>query len=231
VTVAGSVIAWSARAALLATLIGLFSRRRHLQCWTFIGYLAVVITCETLMSAWPAVFFTPEFWMLKQAIYDAAKVFVAIELAWRVLRAFPGAMRSAKVSGLFVLTAATGLIVTMPWEASYTSVAEWQPRIVLGTTSLFSLTAILVLWYRLPIRAWHRALIMGFSAYLLVSMVGFNVLRLNGWEVLEWFNLADALAYLGLAVWWATEAWRPEPVMVGVPLAVQRRLGLEPERA
>lgn len=216
-TLTESLIAWSAKAALLLTLIGVVARRRQAQCWTFIGYLIVVITCGTLIAAWPARFFTREFWLIKQALYDVAKVFVAVELAWLVIRDFPGALRMAKVSGLFVVTVATTLIITMPWNPDYTSMAEWQPRILLSITLLFALTAILVLWYRLPIRAWHRALLMGFTAYLLVSTALYELLRLKGWQAIDWFNLADGLAYLALTIWWATAAWRREPALPPIP--------------
>lgn len=217
-TLTQSVIAWSARAILLLTLVGLVARRRHAHCWTFVGYLILVIACETLIGIWEARFFTRTFWLIKQALYDIAKVLVATELAWRAVRNFPGALRTARVSGLFVLTAATCLIVTMPWRPRFDSLAEWHPRILLSIASLFAVTAILVLWYRLPIGAYHRALLMGFTAYLLASTALLNLLRLMGWETIDWFSLADAAAYLALTIWWAAAAWRREPALPSIPL-------------
>jgi hypothetical protein len=186
-----------------------------------------VLGCETAIAVWPARFYTHNFWMVKQALYDAAKVAVALELAYRVVRAFPGAMRTARASALALLACSTVVIVGGPWAAGYRAMAEWQPRMVLGVVSLFTLTALVVLWYNLPVQGWHRALLMGFSGYLLVFTVLLNLLRTLGWQKREWLALADGAAYLGLTLWWAAVAWAPEPGTADIPLAVRRRLGLE----
>jgi hypothetical protein len=106
--------------------------------------------------------------------------------------------------------------------------AEWQPRVVFGVVSLFTLTALVVLWYNLPVLSWHRALLMGFSAYLLVFTVLLNVLRTKGWGLVSWLSLLDNVAYLALLVWWARMAWAPEHEASGIPATVRRKLGLEP---
>jgi hypothetical protein len=221
------LLAWAVKAALVATLAGLVVRRRLQLCWAFCIYAAVVLGCETLIALWPARFFTADFWMVKQALYDATKVAVALELAYRVVRAFPGAMRTARVSALALLAGSTAVIVAGPWAAGYRGMAEWQPRMVFGVVSLFSLTALVVLWYNLPVQGWYRALLMGFSAYLLVFTVVLNVLRTQGWEMAQWLGLLDGVAYLGLTIWWAFAAWEPDVVPAGIPATVRRRLGLE----
>jgi hypothetical protein len=221
------LVAWAVKAALVAVLAGLVFRRRSHLCWAFVMYVLIVLGCETAIALWPSRFYTHEFWMVKQAFYDAAKVAVALELAYRVVRAFPGAMRTARISALALLGISTAVIVGGPLAAGYRGMAEWQPRMVLGVVSLFTLTALVVLWYNLPVRSWHRALLMGFSAYLLVFTVLLNVLRTQGWALVGWLSLADGSAYLALTVWWAVSAWAPESQPVEVPLAVRQRLGLE----
>ena len=45
--------------------------------------------------------------MLKQGVYDALKMAIALELAWRAFEAFPGAMRTARVAVLALLAVST----------------------------------------------------------------------------------------------------------------------------
>jgi hypothetical protein len=222
------VLAGIVDTTLVATLVGLVVRRRLHLCWAFPIYAAIVVVCESLIAVWPARFYTADFWMVKQALYDAAKVVIALELAYRVVRAFPGAMRTARVSAVALLAISTVLIVGGPLAAGYRAMPEWQPRMVLGIVSLFTLTALVVLWYNLPVQAWHRALLLGFSGYLLVFTVVLNLLRTQGWHLAHWLGLADAVAYLALTMWWASAAWaREAPVSEDIPLVVRRRLGLE----
>ena len=222
------LLAWAVKAALVATLAGLVVRRRVQLCWAFVIYAGVVLGCETLIALWPARFYTADFWMVKQALYDATKVAVALELAYRVVRAFPGAMRTARLSALALLACSTAVIVAGPWASGYRSMAEWQPRMVFGVVSLFTLTALVVLWYNLPVQSWHRALLMGFSAYLLVFSVVLNVLRTHGWQMLQWLGLLDGVAYLALTISWAFASWAPDMVPAEIPASVRQRLGLEP---
>jgi hypothetical protein len=222
------LLAWAVMGALLATLAGLFVRRRLQQCLSFGVYAGVVAGCDMLITLFPERFYTASFWMARQALYDVLKVAVALELAYRVVRAFPGATRTARLSVLALLAISTAVIMGGPWAGSYLSMGEWQPRIVFGVVSLFTLTALLVLWYNLPVQRWHRVLLMGFSAYLLVFTIVLNVLRTKGWQVMSWLGWLDGVAYLALTMWWAFMAWAPEPEPTGIPVTVRRKLGLEP---
>jgi hypothetical protein len=224
-------ILWTTRAALVVTLVGLIVRDRVRQCYSFVAYAVTVLVCGLLIALWPDQFWTPEFWMFRQALYDAGKMLIAVELAWRVLRAFPGATRTAQLWAVILLPLSVVLVVGVP-SIGYSTFGEWQPRMMTGCVALFGLTAILTLWYRLPVRPWHRALLLGFASYLLVFTTLLEVQRIEGWAIRPWYNLADGLSYLALIAWWAAEAWRPDPVLVGIPLSVQRRLGLvDPEHA
>lgn len=219
------VILWAARVALVATLAGLVARGRVRQCYSFVFYAGAVIVCGSLIALWPARFYTPEFWLVRQALYDIAKLLVALELAWRVLRAFPGAMRAAQRWAI-VLLPITVALVAAPWSSSYHSFAAWQPRMTMGTVALLGITAGLTLWYNLPLRPWHRAMLLGFTGYLFTYNVLLEVLRQWGWQIVRVFNAIEGLTYLAVVVWWAVEAWRPDPVLEGISVTVQRRLGL-----
>jgi hypothetical protein len=221
------LLAWVGTVALVATLAGLFAKGRLQQCLSFGVYVGVVVGCDMLVMLFPDRFYTRAFWLAKQALYDVLKVAVALELAYRVVRAFPGATRTARLSVLALLAISTAVIVSGPWTGGFQAMAEWQPRVVFAVVSLFTLTALVVLWYNLPVLSWHRALLMSFSAYLLVFTVVLNVLRTQGWQVVSRVSWMDGVAYLALSIWWAFKAWAPEPETSGIPVTVRRKLGLE----
>ena len=86
------LVAHAVKLALLALLAGIVLARAgeavlgrsRSTCWrSSLGNI--------LVTLWPARFFTPSFWVLKQGVYDALKMAVALELAWRAFDAFPGA--------------------------------------------------------------------------------------------------------------------------------------------
>jgi hypothetical protein len=104
----------------------------------------------------------------------------------------------------------------------------WQPRVVACTALLFTLTALLVAWYRLPIRAIHRAIMGGFAIYLAFFATILGLLQRWGWGILGLANVIEGVALLGVIGWWLRVAWaRQEEVMpqieeiraAGVPAA------------
>lgn len=221
------VLSQLVKVALVAALAGTFARGRYRACLTFPVYLALVLACDTVVSLWPERFYVEWFWILQQSAWDLAKLAVALELACRVFRVFPGARSVAHVTIAAVLAITTAVIIALPAWASYTAVAqEWQPRVLTGTIWLMTSIAILVVWYRLPIHPFQRAILIGFVPYLAVFSSLLNVLRHHGWEFREWVNVADASAYLLAASWWAWSAWRRDEVLEASP-ELLRRLRLD----
>lgn len=222
-------IAHATKVLVIATLLGSLARGRCRLCWSFAAYLLVILTCNSLVSFWPERFFVEWFWMLQQTAYDLAKLAVAIELAHRSFRAFPGARATARLVLLSVLALTTVAVVTVPASSSSTflsfTLTEWHPRIASGTIWLMTSTALLAVWYQLPVHAFQRAILMGFTAYLLVFTTLLNVLR-RGLDLRDTVNALDGVAYLALVAWWAYASWRPSEKVVVAP-AVARRLGLE----
>lgn len=218
------VLAHLVKGALLALLVGIVVRRRARLCWSFVGYVVVVLLGNVLVSSWPATFYTAWFWVLKQAVYDLAKVVVAVELAYRAFRAFPGARVVARAV-LFGVLALSTLGITLTAGGSYYSRASWQPGIVAGTIWLFTATALAVAWYHLPIHPWQRAIMLGFAPYLLVLVTLLDVLARRGWALREELGMLDSAAYLVLVLWWAVSAWRPKPALA--PASGLERLVLE----
>ena len=207
--------------ALLATLAGLWFRDRLRECVTFVAYAAAIIVCGNLVAWWPA-FRTPEFWAVKQAVYDCAKLLLAVDLAERTLAAFPGARAVARRWMLLALVAGAAFAMA---PRDYVDMAHWQPRLLLGVTWLFGVSAAMALHFRLPLRLWHRALLAGFSAYLMVFAVLLQILQLHGWTWAAVLGRLDGAAYLALCCGWAVAAWWPETVPDVSP-EVLRRIGM-----
>ncbi len=204
--------------AVAGTLAGLVTTGRARHCLSFVAYLTALMTCEALCVLWPAAFFVAEFWMLKQALYDVLRTVVALEMAWRVVRAFPGALRTARWSALALLVGALAVLASSPHRARYDVIFTWQPRVVACTALLFTLTALLVAWYHLPIRAIHRAIMGGFAIYSAFFATILALLQRWGWQIVGFTNAIEGVALLGVIGWWMRTAWaRAEEAMPQIP--------------
>jgi hypothetical protein len=72
-----------------------------------------------------------------------------------------------------------------------------------------SATAVLTVWYNLPLHFMHRAILLGFTTYSIIFATLYNILHSFGarrmWETI---GFLDVYAYLALVTWWAFTAWR-----------------------
>jgi len=206
--------------ALVAVLAGLVARGRARLCWSFAAYLVAILVGNSLASLWPSHFYTPGFWVLKQAVYDALKMAVALELAWRAFEAFPGAMRTARRTLLVLLGASTLVLAALTPSSSYANLWDWQPSSVTAALWLLTATALLVVWYQVPVHDWQRAILLGLAPYLLVFVTVLDLLKRRGWPALHaTAGVVDSVAYLCLLSFWAWAAWRRDP---SPPLAESR---------
>jgi len=204
------LVAHLVKLGLVALLAGMVLRGRLGLCWAFGLYVIAILVGNTLVTLAPARFYTPSFWVLKQGVYDALKMAVAIELAWRAFAAFPGAWRTARVVLLALLATSTLSLTWLTPRSSYDTLWEWQPGIVTAAVWLLAATALLVVFYQVPIGEWQRAIMLGLAPYLLVFVTLLSVLRRQGWALRQEIGLLDSLAYLGLVLFWARAAWRKE---------------------
>jgi hypothetical protein len=198
----------AARLALLWLLVGVVWRRRAPQCWSLPVYAAAALLGNTLPAFWPERFFTPDFYLFKQAVYDVLKIGIAVELGYRVFAAFDGARRTARAVLAAVLLASTLAIAGQVPTASYVNIYDWQPRISTATVWLFTSLALLVVWYQVPIREWQRAIMLAFTPYLLVWVTLLGIMKTRGWEFRSTLNLLDPLAYTSMIVFLVWAAWR-----------------------
>lgn len=212
----------------LAVLLGLFVRHRAHLCWSFIGYLAWGLVCNSLVSFWPDRFYNPAFYMIMQGVLDAFKLAIAAELTYRTFRAFPGAAARVRILLAPVFLVPVLFVSKLPTGTSY---EEWVrlflPQMQTGVIWIMTAITLVIAWYRVPVHAMHRAILIGFAAYLLIFTTLLNVLRDFGFEhVRAFLSVADGYAYLFLLSGWAYAAWVPARRPV-VSLDVLRRLQLE----
>jgi hypothetical protein len=202
------VVAHAARLALVVLLVGMVWRGRLRQCWAFGAYVTAALVGNTLVSLWPSRFYTPEFWVVKQGVYDILKPAIALELAWRSFRAFPGALRTARLVLLVLLGLSSVALAALPTRPAYAVVWEWQPAAATAGLWLLTATALMVAWYQVPLSGWQRAIMMGLALYLLVFVTLLGLLKSRGWALGTFVATVEATAYLALVAFWAWLAWR-----------------------
>lgn len=200
-------------------LSGLAVRRRLSRNICFALYMASVLVAETVTLLRPEALLHARPWVLVQLLHAMLRHLVAIELAFYTSRAFPGARRRFRVF-FWTMTIAT-LAVPFLWPVDLTStvtiVTKVLPRVLYTAIWLFLGLGALVLWYRLPLQSMHKAVLLGFVAYLVLATFALNLLRHWGVVHREVTGYLNSLGYLLVLAFWALAAWRPEPKAVAKP--------------
>jgi len=204
------LVAHAAKLALLALLAGILWRGRARLCWSFALYVMAMLLGNILVSLWPSRFYTPSFWVLKQGVYDALKMAIALELAFRAFDSFPGAMRTARAVILTLLGLSTLALAILTPPSSYSTVWDWQPGVATAALWLLTATALMVAWYQVPVHEWQRAIMLGLAPYLLVFVGLLGLLSRHGWMLKKKITTAETLAYLVLILFWTWAAWRQD---------------------
>lgn len=207
------------RTCVLLIFVGLIVKRRVQLCWSFTAYLAAILTGNSLISFWPEQFHTRSFYILKETVYNLLMLCVAAELAYRVFRAFPGALSRARVVLAPLLTLIAIGIISVPTGTDYIDiVTRYHPQVQTGLIWVFSATAVLAVWYNIPLHRLHRALLLGFTSNLIVFATLYNIARSFGWDrFYDPIARLDTYAYLALVGWWAFTAWRSDEAFVVAP--------------
>jgi hypothetical protein len=208
-----------------AILCGLVMRRRAGVCWTFIPYLGVALVADLLMLAWPERFFHLWFYVGKELLIHVLRFALALELTYRTFRAFPSARATVRGALLLVLAvtfvivlAATGDLAPQEGAPAHGPlVSRVQPRLLNGTIWLLTGVAALILWYRLPVHPFHKAILIGMVPYLLVFTVSLNIIESQGWAIRERVNPFHQAAFVLLLGYWAVAAWRRSEVRARAP--------------
>jgi hypothetical protein len=197
-------------------IAGVVARHRVAVCYSFIPYLVTVAGSDLLIFLWPREFNAQWFWLGSQTVVSVLRFAVALELTYRTFRAFPGARGTARLVLLVVLLATFLLVVGGTQSAAPLAGGETlgplitrvQPRILNGTIWLLTAVAGLILWYRLPVHPFHKAILTGLVPYLLVFTTALNLLETEGWQIREDVNHLNTGAYVLLLGYWTWAAWR-----------------------
>jgi hypothetical protein len=198
----------------LVTLGGLVARRKVVVCWTFMPYLATVALGDLLVLLWPEHFYRQWFWVVREQVTNVLRFGVALELAYRTFRAFPAARASVRAVALLVMALTLGIVSAgasdLPADGPVLQplISQVLPRILNGTIWLLTAVAALILWYRLPVHPWHKAVLTGLVGYLLVFSTSLSWIGSQGWGVRPYANVLQIAAFLLLLTYWAVAAWR-----------------------
>jgi hypothetical protein len=213
---AADAIRWAGPLLALATLAGLVARRRLGVCYAFAPYLGAILLSDLLMALWPHRFYWQWFWVGKELVITLLRFAVALELAYHTFRAFPGALAAARavIRAVLLVTLVVVLAGTGSSEAPVSDtplspfIVELQPRILNGAIWLFTAIAALVLWYRLPVHPFHKAILTGLVPYLLIFTVSLKLIESHGWAINARVNYLHSAAFVLLLAYWTYAAWR-----------------------
>lgn len=201
-------------ALLLLTLAGLGGRGRVPECSGFTVYLAVCIAGNRLPVWWPGTFYNWQFWLAKEWAYCALKAAIAVELAWRCFAPFPRA-RAAAVSAVVAGVAGTAaLVLGLRFETLMAgeygeAVTELLPRIQIAVVWTFVLLLAAITWWRIPVTAFTRAIVLGFVLYGGAYAGALEAARHFNDAGFAFLRALDPAAYAASVAVWALAAWRP----------------------
>lgn len=191
-----------------AILAGLGARRGHRSSISFDIYLLSIVVFELLLLAWPSRFYNWDYWFTKETIQSLLKVAIVVELSVRIFWALPRARTTVAV-GLALITAGTMLAIAGV-EATETELraVTVMPRIFYGTAIMFGLILTLALSYRVSLSELHKAILMGFTPYLLTFTVGIQLLEAVGGGVRIPVQYVNTIAFFCLLTYWLRAAWK-----------------------
>lgn len=211
----GQLLVAFAAIALEATLLAaILIRRRYATCLSFALYVTAVLVPGVLFAVWPERFYTVENYFLRETVHNLLKFAIALELGYRTFRVFPGALSVARKVALLILSlvalmAIAGISLNGPATGM---AAEWHARVLNGTIWLLTGIAAVILWYRLPVAPFHKAILVGFVPYLLVFSVGMRAVVELGLQESHLFHRVHTVAYVALLFYWNRAAWAPAPM-------------------
>jgi hypothetical protein len=218
ITVVGTVLG-------CAALCGLVVRRRVRLCYSFVLYLSTSLVADLLMVLWPEHFYRQWFWFGKELLIHVLRFALALELIYWTFRAFPSAR--ATVRGVMLLVLLVTLVIVFASTGDLTPsegapalgplISRVQPRALYGAIWLLTVVALFILWYRLPVHPFHKAILIGLVPYLLIAVVSLNIIESQGWATRELVNPLHTLAFVLLLGYWAVAAWRKSEVRARAP--------------
>jgi len=206
---------WVSNALLAVVLTGLVMRGRVLRSKLFPPYLVSVLAPSLLVGLAPDRFHVWSFWLVKETVQSVLKVGLALEIAYRLFQRLPAAhsvARTGAAVGLLLTCGAAALAPIQAHDVRGVALAV-LPRILYGTALLFAALLCVVAWYRIPLDPLHKAILVGFVPYLLVSTLTLNLLTHLGLASREAAGYLVSAAYNLLLCYWTRAAWAPEEAL------------------
>lgn len=202
-------LAYSAMALLLTALVGLAVRGRWRASLAFSLYLVAVVVFGVAILAKPDVN-TPQFWLVKQGIYDALLFGMSIELGVRAVSGFPGLAPRAKALSALLVTGSTALVFALTPTAGYAEYLRFQPAVTTAGIWCLTSVAVMIVWYQLPVSPFQRAILLAYVPYLVVFVVVTDLTTRLGWTWMSELSATRSVAYQLATAYWAYAAWRKE---------------------
>lgn len=195
--------------AMVVALVGLYRTGRWRLCWSFAPYCAAILIGGGLTAWWPERFHTWAWWSIKQTTYDAIKLSLAAELAWRVCGAHPQARTTLGRWALAGLLTLGGALVVQPWHPGLIStIGELHGRAVISALFLLTSTLGVAAHYRLRVEHFHSLLMVGFAFYLALFGALLRMMLVSGPAVAHpYWRAIDPPAYALFSCWLAFVAW------------------------
>lgn len=198
---------------LLATVAaGLIARRRTSYCWSFSVYLLVVLAQNVLVLHWPEQARSHAFYLAKEPVFFALKALIGVEVWQKSFSSLPRARIRVGLQ-LVVVLAAIAIVTSRipagldPWSAF---IGVVNPRWQAGVLLLYATVVANAVWCRLPLHPLHRAILLGFSAYLAVHTCTLACLGWYGGFRWVWrlCRIVEFVAYPCTCAWWAWASWQ-----------------------
>ncbi len=202
-------------AGTLFALAGLLLRRTIATTRAFAAYLALMASAAALVMLWPERFYTAAFWTFKQIAFDGLELAMVAELVYWTFLGFPGAARTIRGLILALLVGTFIAIVAAPSPAAGSDfmLGGLRLRLELGAAWMFAAMAGLTLYYDIPVRPIHRAILFGMGLHYFVF--GTILERLTGvgpdWDRI--LATTQQTVFVAITCWWAVAAWKREPVL------------------
>jgi hypothetical protein len=204
-------VIWCLSVLQLFGLVGVLILRRHYQRMPLFTLYAGGSVLSGVVLGFH---YTRDAWMVQQAVMVALRFGVTLELIYRIFGAFPAAAATARrvMFVILVATALTAISLSTPAAVYTRSHAEAIPRLAAAAAWILTALAVLVLWYRLPLAPLPRAILMGYTPYLLIFTISLSLLFDASTEHLRpWLGYMDLFAFIVLVNYWIRVAWRTAP--------------------
>jgi hypothetical protein len=202
-------------------------RRMHHYCYSFGLYVTLQATLNASAFVWPAFYASWSVWVSKETLYALVRLSILAELSTLIFRTLPRA-RTRAYALLSIAALVLLVVLSLPYDttSAYTLAKNVISRFHYVTAwGLIALLA-LVLWYRLPLHSFHKAILHGLLWLLLVHIsIVFAAPQAGSLLASHVFHVVQ----LGIIGMWLWAAWAREPPWDKDEIAVIRYL--QPWRA